>query len=141
MRRIQQPLIATLIACFLVLASCGTGSDNDASPFGDTTSGERDQSEAGGGQPDALAMAAEIGEIDLSQDEARLVGLEAEWLCRAQRFSFGDPSEMTTARDELLATNGVTAEQYTDFQSQLTNRRELREAVLAEFAAVCLNSE
>ena len=141
MRRFQQPLIAALIACSLVVGSCGTESDNNASPVDDVTAGERDQSEAGGGQPDALAMAAEVGDIDLSEDEARLVAVEAEWLCRAQRFSFGNPNEMTTARDELLATNGVTAEQYTDFQSQLANRRELREAVLAEFAAVCLKSD
>ena len=48
---------------------------------------------------------------------------------------------MTAARDDLLAANDVTAEQYAAFVSELADRLELREAVLAEFATSCLGSE
>jgi hypothetical protein len=139
--------MAALIAGSLVLVSCGTGTDDDvgardeaAVPI-DTTAGEGDQPETARAQPDALAMAAEVGDIDLSEGDALLVAVEAAWLCRAQRFSFSDPSEMTVARDELLAANGVTPDQYATFTSELANRLELRKAVLAEFAAECLQKD
>jgi hypothetical protein len=139
--------MAALIAGSFILGSCGTESGNavsavdDAAVPTDQTAGETDQLESDRAQPDALAMAAEVGNIDLSEDDARLVAVEAAWLCRAQRFSFGDPSEMTAARNELLAANGVTAEQYAAFTSELADRLELRKAVLAEFAAECLQKD
>ncbi len=141
MRRVPEPLIAALIACSLIVGSCGSGPDDDTTAVDDTTTETTDESVPDGVQTDALAMAAEVGDIDLSEDEARLVAVEAGWLCRAQRFSFGDPGEMTAARDELLAAKGVTADQYAAFTSELANRLELRKAVLAEFAAECLQKD
>ncbi len=135
------PLVVALVAVALVAGSCGNGTGTDTFPVADTTQVADDQPEGDGAQTDALAMAAEVGDIDLSEDEARLVAVEAGWLCRAQRFSFGDPGEMTAARDELLAAKGVTADQYAAFTSELANRLELRKAVLAEFAAECLQKD
>ncbi len=147
MRSVREPLVTALIAGSFLLGSCGTESGNavsavdDAAVPTDQTAGEAEKTETEGAQADALAMAAEVGDIDLSEDDARLVAVEAAWLCRAQRFSFGDPSEMTAARDELLAANGVTAEQYAAFTSELADRLELRKAVLAEFTAECLQKD
>ena len=110
MRRVRAPLTAVLIAGSFILGSCGTGPEDpaavdeptvdraavtteppagdkavdEASATTDATAGDSGQSEADGGQQDALAMAADIGDIDLTEEEARLVVVEAAWLCRAQ---------------------------------------------------------
>lgn len=133
MRRVIQPLVALLVAGALIVA-CGAETNEE-------TADVDNRSEPDRAEPDALAMAAAVGDVDLTEDEARLVAVEAEWLCRAQRYSFSDPAEMMVARDELLAGNGVTAEQYNAFSLELANRLDLREAVLAEFAVECLMSD
>lgn len=83
-------------------------------------------------------MAEAIEVVELADEALTLVDLEAQWMCDAVRFSYDQPGDVIEARDIKLAANGLSIAEYEEFEAELANSLELREAVFVRFSEVCL---
>ena len=127
----------TIVVGFLLFSACsGTDQPAGPAPTADQAPTPTTSSTVPGLLLDVEPIAAPELDPDLTGEDL-LVAIEARWMCDVQRFAFSDLEAMSQALSERLTPHGLSREDYDSFKTDLEDRIDLRERVLAEYDVYC----
>lgn len=76
-------------------------------------------------------------DLEATGPDAVLIQFESQWLCEAQRQTFGSPEAVDVALDSSLGGTGISRSVYDTFKSGLSENPAARKQILDLFVLNC----